>query len=198
MSSNDKKNDDHSKRRSPIQKKYYGMKNVSVSLMENIRKMVGEPDYKELNQYSDSQIIKFFKHEKHLIKYVLCKSAEDEQELEQLREGILELTQFRKHLHMSVKEQFKGRFDVEQLKCIFQAFDGVQMTYDDKYVPAKQKLFEFLNSEENKILVGLDKEIFKTELQKISSIEFDVFINSILKLRKIHEIPKIIKDFQKD
>lgn len=190
--------DDGFKGRNPVPKKYYGMNNVSESLMENIRKTVGEPDYKKLNQYNDSQIIKFFKHEKNPAKYFRCKSAEDEQESKQFCEGILELTQFRKHLHMSAKEKFKGRFNAKQLKCIFQAFDGVQMTHDDKYVPAKQKLFEFLNSEENKILVGLDKEIFKDELQKISSIEFDVFINSILKLRKIHEIPKMIKDFQKD
>lgn len=197
MKNSTEKRDDHSKKRLPIPKKYYGMYSAKESLMENIRKTVGEPDYKELNRYSDSQIIKFFKHEENPVKYFRCKSAVEEQESKQFCKGILELTQFRKHLHMSVKERFKGCFSAEQLKYIFQAYDGLQITYDDKCVPAKDKLFEFLNSEENKILDGLDKEIFKSELKAISSIEFDVFINSILKLSKTEDVNKLIDYLKK-
>lgn len=188
--------DNRSRIRKPVPKKYF-LSNPK-SLIERIIEIVGEPDYAELNQFSDKQMIKFMDLKRNLSKHILYKGECEEKLLDGLLQGVLALTKSRKRHHNEVLRQFKQIFSVKQLECIFKAYNSLSIINDcEGQTSLKDVLYEFLYSADNVFLNSEDTEKFKKDIGDINPIVFDVFIDSILTLGKVKEKEDMISHLKK-
>jgi hypothetical protein len=189
--------DDRSEIRKPTPKKYYSWN--PKSLIKRMKETVGEPKYKGLNQFSDSQVIEYLKQERNLSEYIPCNDEAEKQMLNQLSYSVLTLIQSRKRHHEEVLRQFKLlRFSAKQLECIFNAYNNLfTITDSEGHTTLKDTLYEYLNSTDNVFLNSEDAVKFKSEIETINPIVFDVFIDSILTLGKVKEKHEIISYLKK-
>ena len=188
--------DNRSRIRKPIPKKDYSWK--PKSLITKMKEIVGEPKYKDLNQFSDSQVIEFLKLVRNLSDYIPCNDEEEKQTINEMFRSILVLAQLDRRNHNHVLEQFRGRFNEQELECIFNAYDSLLILNDSKgQTSLKDALYEFLSTADNVFLNTKDKENFKSEIGKINSIVFDVFIVWILTQSKVKEKEDLISYLKK-
>ena len=189
--------DNRSRIRKPIPKKDYSWK--PKSLITKMKEIVGEPKYKELNQFSDSQVIEFLKLVRNLSDYIPCNDEAEKQMLNELSNSVLTLIQSRKRHHEEVLRQFQLlRFSTKQLECIFNAYNSLSNISDGEgQISLKDILYEYLNSANNVFLNSEEAEKFKAEIEAINLIVFDVYIDSILTLGKVKEKEDMISYFRK-
>jgi hypothetical protein len=194
--------DDRSEIRKPTPKKYYSWNPKSLSnpksLIKRMKETVGEPKYKGLNQFSDSQVIEYLKQERNISDYIPCDDETEKQMLCELSKSILTLIQSRKRHHNEVISQFKGMFSAKQLECIFNTYNSLFIINDSEgQTSLKNRLYEYLKSDDNVFLNSEDAEKFKSEIKEINPIVFDVFIDSILTLGKVKEKQELISYLKK-
>jgi len=88
--------------------------------------------------------------------------------------------QFNVALHSMIMEYVKGTFTVDQLCCIFQAFNGITFRYDELPFFLKVGLFDFIECEGQSMYDLGDVDDFKNKIDSFSSIEFAVFVDLII------------------
>jgi hypothetical protein len=194
--------DDRSEIRKPTPKKYYSWNPKSLSnpksLIKRMKETVGEPKYKGLNQFSDSQVIEYLKQESNISDYIPCTDEAEKQMLNELSKSVLTLIQSRKRHHEEVLRLFKRKFSAKQLECIFYVYNGSFIINDSEgQTSPKDTLYEYLNSGNNVILNSEDAAKFISEIEEINPIVFDVFIDSIVTLSKVEVIEDLISYLKK-
>lgn len=189
--------DDRSERREPTPKKYHYW-GYEETLIARIKRVAGEPYYKGINKFSNAQMIQFLMHESNPSNYIRHKNEEEKQTIDEMFQSILVLAQLDRRNHNHVLEKFRGRFNEQELECIFNAYDSLLILNDSKgQTSLKDALYEFLSSADNVFLNTKDMENFKSKIGEIDSIVFDVFIVWILTQRKAKEKEDMISYLKK-
>lgn len=88
---------------------------------------------------------------------------------------------FNVYLQRRIAYCMKGKFSSAQLCCIFQAFNGIWIQYDNSLKSSiKENLFDFIDSEGHNLYSIGDVDTFKTLIESINPFEFEIFVNLIL------------------
>ena len=153
-------------------------KRENVSFIKMVEKTLGRRNL--ISNYSMWQITKFFRiHE--FADFVVCNNEEERQQSNEFFRRVAYYLIFNRHLRTKVRELYYFKFTSNQLACINHVYKGIYVPvgeYDELY--PKWLLFDYIDNEgENTFDLG-DTEAFKTRIQSINQIKFEIFVNSII------------------
>lgn len=175
----------------------YGMEYMYFSLMEKIKKCVGEPKGYG-GKFSLSQLAEYFQCEDDPSSYIRWEYDDERQELYEFFNNVSLQLQELLYQRERASEQLKGRFTTQQLACFYRAYKGLFICYDEgRVTDIKEVLYDFLNSND-RLTNGLDIKDFKSEIESINPVIFHAFVNKIIELKDEDEMVEVISLWEKD
>ena len=90
---------------------------------------------------------------------------------------------FHVYLQRKVATHLKGKFTSDQLACIFQAYNGIWIQYDNNLESfVKEELYDFIDHEGKAMYDIGNADAFKAKMESMNPFEFEVFVNLILEV----------------
>ena len=151
----------------------------NVTLIKAVEKTAGKRNHD--NGYSLDVLANAFKKQHELSECVKCSDEIEQHQVDELFARVADCLDFNVYLHRNVTTRLKGVFTSDQLACIFQAYNGILIKYTGMSdVHAKQELYDYVDFE-GKLLYDLGNvDEFKTKIESMNPIEYDVFVNLII------------------
>ena len=153
-------------------------KSGNLSFIQRVEKTLGRRAL--INDYSLWQITKFFRIHK-FADFVVCNNEEERQRTNEFFKRVSFSLIFHRHLRTQVGELYYFKFTSNQLACINQVYKDIYIPvgeYDELY--PKWLLFEYIDNEGKNTFDLGDTEAFKTRIQSINQIKFEIFVNLII------------------
>ena len=151
----------------------------NVTLIKAVEKTAGKRNHD--NGYSLDVLANAFKKHHELSECVKYSDEIEQHQVDELFARVADCLDFNVYLHRNVTTRLKGVFTSDQLACIFQAYNGILIKYTGMSdVHAKQELYDYVDFE-GKLLYDLGNvDEFKTKIESMNPIEYDVFVNLII------------------
>ena len=142
--------------------------------LNTVQETVGSRNH--CNGFSIDKIAEFFS--KNYEKYHF-NSFDEEYFTEKLLWRVSESLRFNVALHTMVMVYAEKAFTKDQLCCIIQAFNGIDISYEYLPFSLKSDLYDYIEYEGKFIYDLGDFDEFKKTIESISPIEFAVFVDLI-------------------
>jgi hypothetical protein len=121
---------DHSKNGRSAAKSQEWKKEGS-NLIKAVHKTAGERNH--MHGYSLDILANFFRKNNDFAKFVNPANENERIQVNELFARVTDCLDFNIYLQRKVATHLKGKFTSDQLECIFQAFNGIWIQYDDKF-----------------------------------------------------------------
>jgi hypothetical protein len=150
-----------------------------LNLIEAVKATAGECNFK--HGYSLEKLANFFRYNTNFAKFMTNPNKDHEIQIFKMFGRVSESLDFNVYLHRKVATHLKGKFTKDQLCCIFQAYNGVWVRYNDMVdIMIKDNLYDYIDFEGKKMYILGDVEEFKAKIEAIDPFEFEAFVNLIL------------------
>jgi hypothetical protein len=154
------------------------------NLIKAVQETAGERNHE--HGYSLDILANFFRKTYDFAKFVNPTTENERFQVNELFERIKDCLDFNVYLQRKVATHLKGKFTSDQLACIFQAYNGIWIQYDNNLETfVKEELYDFIDHEGKAIYNIGDTEAFKAKIESMNPFEFEIFVNLILEVRGI-------------
>jgi hypothetical protein len=180
MNANDFIANDHSRNGRSAAKSPEGEKEGS-NLIKAAIETAGERNH--IHGYSLDILANFFRKNYDFAQLVNPANENERIQVSEIFERVADCLDFNVYLQRKVANHLKGKFSSDQLPCIFQAYNGIWIQYDNKLESFnKEELFDFIDHE-GKAMYNLgDVDAFKVKIESMIPFEFEIFVNLILEV----------------
>jgi hypothetical protein len=150
-------------------------------LVKAVNETAGVPNHS--HGYSLDILANFFRKNYDFAKFVYLSNENEEIQVNEIFDRIKDCLDFNVFLQRKVATHLKGKFTADQLACIFQAFNGIWIQYDNKLeTNIKERLYDFIDHEGKAMYNIGDADAFKTKIESMNPFEFEIFVNLILEV----------------
>jgi hypothetical protein len=139
-----------------------------------------------MHGYSLDVLANFFRKNYDFAKFVNPTNENERIQVNELFERVTDCLDFNVYLQRKVATHLKGKFTSDQLACIFQAYNGIWIKYDNRLETfVKEELYDFIDHEGKAMYNIGDANAFKTKIDSMNPFEFEIFVNLIMEVRGI-------------
>jgi hypothetical protein len=151
------------------------------NLIKAVQETAGERNH--MHGYSLDILANFFRKTYDFAKFVNPTTENERFQVNELFERIKDCLDFNVSLQRKVATHLKGKFTSDQLSCIFQAYNGIWIQYDNNLeTHIKETLYDYINHEGRAMYNIGDVDALIATIESINPFEFEIFVNLILEV----------------
>jgi hypothetical protein len=151
------------------------------NLIKAVQETAGERNH--VHGYSLDILANFFRKTYDFAKFVNPTTENERFQVNELFERIKDCLDFNVYLQRKVATHLKGKFTSAQLSCIFQAYNGIWIQYDNNLETfVKKELYDFIDLEGKAMYDIGNADAFKAIIESMNLFEFEIFVNLILEV----------------